>query len=1511
MSADFEASQSDVTRSFSRSYEGHSTTFRRLRWIRLPARASARSRPFRANRTYSIITCNSPAAERFQRNIEPSSLPIPIVSPRCKCSGTYRCDNCVAYGRECVFDETKDQRRRVAAKHTAEELVYFQDSLFGLMRVVQAEDESYGRTLFRCIRKGTPLNDIRQLIRTTLLGMETNQPYSITFEGSPFRPQVMDLSYLCEAPYLVPAEPWTSVTRDSDLVSHLVSLYFTWDYPSHVFLNRDVFIRHMKAGDTSSELCSPFLVNALLANACHYSEISEVFKQRQPGDIMTKGDDFLAEAERLGTQGPATFTLAHLQGTLMLYEKYSLSGKDDLGYIMLHRAINIGKSMGLVGQSGVNPIPGHISSDMEESLKRTAWGLFHIDTPCVVRQVNLPRPIISAEEREWKQYPYFKDARSSYFDEYFAKSWDLCEIACDMSQRLFTVDDDDVNPKEQKEEKDDIDRKLCEWYEGLDEKVSFSDPLRCPPPYVLIMGMRYYTLIIILLLYKAEVETVNDVSDAMITPDSPVGSGAFKEIVPPYERVQNAARAIAGLARMHQRAYHLTRVHHFAVYAINLALFVMLDLSRDFDIQDDDFLFLACAFGNIATRSHVGRNLFHLFREQVQSKRQGSQIRESDRVTDVVKDVFDENFTESLQFDVCAKGLEKLMDERYRAIAKCHPLCNMLDKYECLSLGRDELAPERDLDHVMDDSFHSHSSAYNNAASNHNVDSNMSPNQGTLSQSSSSDWMWRAGSISSNSAPMTMNYQLYPFTPYPDLNATQHPHFPPPQDTMTAPKIAIPRATSAKTSSQRRRSARACEPCRQRKVKCDGGRPECRKCREHGLGCSYIDIKRIRDQKQLGVLSRKVERYEKLLRQLENDLDPGTTKRIRKALSAAEQSPSDGDGDADAEGADDGSDADSSTSHGSLEEIDLVKEDLNRSDKSVAMGFYGKNSEVAWMQKLEDVSGQRAEHGDFDVEKKASGRQVPMMSMSYHLDDLMLPFSDSVDPFAMPPKRLADKYFHAYMRSVHPAFMVVRENTFTSQYEQFFTKKFVNPPRKWLAVLNMIFALGCRFCKLTGEVKAGDAHTDDLAFLNRTRRLCLGENVLFDHDDLQQIQVELLVAFHLVALGQVNSASKFSSMALRSAISLGINLRFKDDKTHHASKEARCRLWWSIFLLEHLLTSITGRISGCGEGLSAALLPVPFDERGGDRRSSLDNIFHDAALQASRLQLTIYQNDEEAQIARDWLVRCEPSPMLLFHYIADLSIIGQTVINSVYSIQGLRQTPRQLEQRLQKQSKSLDLWLRKIPEAYRFSLSTTDDRFHIEPGAGYVRERITLAIYYYSARITLCRPCLSHTPNSLQKARDSKSKSGFRATMTLSCLQASCSLLSILPERPNTVWLTTVTPWWAILHYIMQATTALLIGLSTCATSDQETNTDDQNKVPSLKREMLVNETRKAFFWLHHLAFSSRAARRAFMICEGFLGRMGPSLGIDISELPSSETLPPQGEDIDMSESGLAMVDDG
>lgn len=64
----------------------------------------------------------------------------------------------------------------------------------------------------------------------------------------------------------VPAKPWTRVTDSDEMVSHLVSLFFTWDHPCLQVLDQTVFLAHMNC-DTASAFCTPFLVNCILALA--------------------------------------------------------------------------------------------------------------------------------------------------------------------------------------------------------------------------------------------------------------------------------------------------------------------------------------------------------------------------------------------------------------------------------------------------------------------------------------------------------------------------------------------------------------------------------------------------------------------------------------------------------------------------------------------------------------------------------------------------------------------------------------------------------------------------------------------------------------------------------------------------------------------------------------------------------------------------------------------------------------------------------------------------------------------------------------------------------------------------------------------------------------------------------------------------------------------------------------------------------------------------------------------
>jgi hypothetical protein len=211
-----------------------------------------------------------------------------------QCSGTAPCENCRTLRRECIFDESLDQRRRVAAKRTAEELEYHRDMLNDLLKVIRSAGEAQAQKLMELIRNDATPEEIRLFIDEILAELQATEPsskdkqetaaqlkalrYSANMQGAApsFRRKVMDVDFLCDTPPIqVPAKPWTTVSDDDAFVSHLVSLYFTWDYPFNAFLDRDVLVDHMRAGIVDSDYCSPFLVNALLAQACvSYSHLS-------------------------------------------------------------------------------------------------------------------------------------------------------------------------------------------------------------------------------------------------------------------------------------------------------------------------------------------------------------------------------------------------------------------------------------------------------------------------------------------------------------------------------------------------------------------------------------------------------------------------------------------------------------------------------------------------------------------------------------------------------------------------------------------------------------------------------------------------------------------------------------------------------------------------------------------------------------------------------------------------------------------------------------------------------------------------------------------------------------------------------------------------------------------------------------------------------------------------------------------------------------------------------------
>jgi hypothetical protein len=211
--------------------------------------------------------------------------------------------------------------------------------------------------------------------------------------------------------------------------------------------------------------------------------------------------------------------------------------------------------------------------------------------------------------------------------------------------------------------------------------------------------------------------------------------------------------------------------------------------------------------------------------------------------------------------------------------------------------------------------------------------------------------------------------------------------------------------------------------------------------------------------------------------------------------------------------------SDSSDSVGSLDAVDSVHEDLNRDAAARATGFMGKPSQVAWMQGLASENLEQNAPETQSQDKSRTSRKETIASVSYHLDDLDIDPPVGLDPYALPDKGLADEFLSAYLETVHHSFPILRRIVFGEQYRRFFQPMSPNPGKKWLAVLNMVFAIGSKYRQL---MHGPALNMDDRVYFNRARALSFNGETLLAHSDLQQIQVEGLIAFYLMAIGQVN-----------------------------------------------------------------------------------------------------------------------------------------------------------------------------------------------------------------------------------------------------------------------------------------------------------------------------------------------------------------------------------------------------
>lgn len=377
-----------------------------------------------------------------------------------------------------------------------------------------------------------------------------------------------------------PLTTWTRVTTDTHLIIHLLNMYFNWHYPYFTAMSKKLFYRDLLEGKprsppTRTTYCSSLLVNAILALACHFTNVPGAYAL--PGDSGTKGDHFFAEAKRLivenGEYEQPRLTTVQALAIMSVIE--AGNGREAKGWVYS------GMSFRMAQDIGLNLDPGSMAAsglDEEEIDARrvTYWGCFLFDKcwsnylgrlPQLLRSnCNVPKyDVFPTEDAEmWSPYTdsgYDQSSEQpSRVRAVGLQLVKLSEISSDLL--LFFYHPKHIGRSSGKsvelKKLSELHRRLEEWRKELPSEF---EPKDGQLPNVILVHMFFHLQYIHLFRPFLRYAPANSPLPAHVSP----------------RRICTAnAGAISKLMRLYKKTYNLHQIPNIAVYMLHSACTIHL-----------------------------------------------------------------------------------------------------------------------------------------------------------------------------------------------------------------------------------------------------------------------------------------------------------------------------------------------------------------------------------------------------------------------------------------------------------------------------------------------------------------------------------------------------------------------------------------------------------------------------------------------------------------------------------------------------------------------------------------------------------------------------------------------------------------------------------------------------------------------------------------------------------------------------------------------------------------------
>ncbi|KAL6240268.1 hypothetical protein RBB50_012815 [Rhinocladiella similis] len=381
---------------------------------------------------------------------------------RIKCDDDTPCAACLTRQTDCNRETEKDGRRRMVWKEKVEELESDQKLLSRLMEAIRNGHNGQVENLIGIIRTNTSKEQVSSYIATNFPhAAEEGSPYkAATWQQPPQSPASPLFRATLGTPrplFKVPAKPWTTVTDDDRLVSHLLSLWFTWRHWCYPFIDRDSFVSAMQSGHETDGICTAALVNMILADACFDYDILDDNHVR-PSDEKPLQDLFYKEAKRYAETTARKRSLPSIQFMAVQWMFLENRGIDKLAYVIMRDMTHHLKQFHKPGRSQeARTPPGKepISSPQQLSAY-TSWAVFVSTTAATFAVRNRPvmEPPINWQARlchgepadVWSPYPRVSPLAVAHPSCYLHHLSGLYEICYHISQCVFVDDTAKINP---------------------------------------------------------------------------------------------------------------------------------------------------------------------------------------------------------------------------------------------------------------------------------------------------------------------------------------------------------------------------------------------------------------------------------------------------------------------------------------------------------------------------------------------------------------------------------------------------------------------------------------------------------------------------------------------------------------------------------------------------------------------------------------------------------------------------------------------------------------------------------------------------------------------------------------------------------------------------------------------------------------------------------------------------------------------------------------------------------